>query len=307
MYNKLFYYRLIPVVFILLALSIWLQPAFFQRAAGINLPKGQHPQLSQPLKIEKPCVDLHPEWRAAQVVDGVEIAESLLCEPDNPYNIAAFVKGINNISMHTLMNIRLAEDALTKSDDLDNDGDPDIIRIKLEVLELNGATPDSPGVFPIYDIAPGIQPGMWAFSPKLRGMSVKNFRSQKANAILRAPSPVIRIEQGDKVYITLENTHYFPHTLHFHGVDHPFKTSTGGDNDGVPVTGEKPVMPGKTRTYELQPRHAGTNLYHCHVQTDKHLMMGLNGMLVVEENKPNNWVQTFNVGAGHVRHPSVAI
>ena len=152
MYNKLFYYRLIPVVFILLALSIWLQPAFFQRAAGINLPKGQHPQLSQPLKIEKPCVDLHPEWRAAQVVDGVEIAESLLCEPDNPYNIAAFVKGINNISMHTLMNIRLAEDALTKSDDLDNDGDPDIIRIKLEVLELNGATPDSPGVFPIYDI-----------------------------------------------------------------------------------------------------------------------------------------------------------
>jgi len=148
---------------------------------------------------------------------------------------------------------------------------------------------------------------MWAFSPKLRGMSVKNFRSQKANAILRAPSPVIRVEQGDKVYITLENTHYFPHTLHFHGVDHAFKTSTGGDNDGVPVTGAKPVMPGSTRTYELQPRHAGTMLYHCHVQTDKHLMMGLNGMFVVEENKPNNWVQTFNVGAGHVRHSSVAI
>lgn len=307
MHNKLLYYRLIPVVFVLIAISVWLQPAFFQRAAGLNLPEGQQPQLSQPLKIEKPCVDLHPEWRKAQVVDNVEIAESLLCEPDNPYNIAAFVLGMNNISMRTLMNSRIAEDALTKSDDLDGDGDPDIIHIKLEVLELNGATPDSPGVFPTYDIAPGIQPGMWAFSPKLRGMSVKNFRSQKANAILRAPSPVIRVEQGDKVYITLENTHYFPHTLHFHGVDHAFKTSTGGDNDGVPVTGEKPVMPGATRTYELQPRHAGTMLYHCHVQTDKHLMMGLNGMFVVEENKPNNWVQTFNVGAGHVRHSSVAI
>jgi FtsP/CotA-like multicopper oxidase with cupredoxin domain len=66
-------------------------------------------------------------------------------------------------------------------------------------------------------------------------------------------------------------------------------------------------MPGSTRTYELQPRHAGTMLYHCHVQTDKHLMMGLNGMFIVEENKPNNWLQTFNVGAGHVRHSSVAI
>ncbi len=305
--NKILYYRLIPVVVILIALSIWLFPDFFQRAAGINLPAGQQPQLSQALKIDKPCIDLHPEWRAAQIIDGVKIAESRLCEPDNPYNIASFVLGMNNISMRTMMQSRIAEDALTKSDDLDGDGDPDIIRIKLEVLELNGATPDSTGVFPTYDIAPGIQPGMWAFSPKLRGMSVKNFRSQKANAILRAPSPVIRVEQGDKVYITLENTHYFPHTLHFHGVDHAFKTSTGGDNDGVPVTGEKPVMPGSTRTYELQPRHAGTMLYHCHVQTDKHLMMGLNGMFVVEENKPNNWVQTFNVGAGHVRHSSVAI
>jgi len=305
--NKILYYRLIPVVITLMALAVWLQPAFFQRAAGINLPADVLPALSKPLIVTKPCLDEHPEWRAAQTVDGVAMAESLLCEPDNPYNIAVAVKGMNNISMRTLMSTHMAEDALTKSDDLDGDGDPDIIHIKLEVLELNGATPDSPNVFPTYDIAPGIQPGMWAFSPKLRGMSVKNFRSNKANAILRAPSPVIRIEQGDKVYITLENTHYFPHTLHFHGVDHNFQTASGGDNDGVPITGEKPVMPGATRTYELQPRHAGTMLYHCHVQTDKHLLMGLNGMFVVEENRPNNWVQTFNIGAGHVRYSSVAI
>ena len=30
-------------------------------------------------------------------------------------------------------------------------------------------------------------------------------------------------------------------------------------------------------------------------------------MFVVEENRPNNWVQTFNIGAGKVRHPSVAV
>ena len=68
-----------------------------------------------------------------------------------------------------------------------------------------------------------------------------------------------------------------------------------------------PVFPGETRTYEFQPRQPGTMFYHCHVQTDKHLKMGLNSMFVVEENRPNNWVQTFNIGAGHVRHSSVAI
>ncbi len=254
-----------------------------------------------------PCKDNLADWRPAQTIDGVEIAESPVCEPDNPYDIAAFVRGVNNISMRTLMSTRLAEDALIKSDDLDNDGDPDIIRIKLEVMEVNGATPDKEPLITTYDVAPGLQPGLWIFTPKTRGMSVKNHLSTIANELLRAPSPVIRIEQGDQVYITLQNTHYFPHTIHFHGVDHAFQTPEGGDNDGVPVTGEAPVFPGQSRTYQLKPRHAGTMFYHCHVQTDKHLMMGLNSMLVVEENKPNNWLQTFNVGAGKVRHSSVGV
>jgi FtsP/CotA-like multicopper oxidase with cupredoxin domain len=67
------------------------------------------------------------------------------------------------------------------------------------------------------------------------------------------------------------------------------------------------VFPGKSHTYEIQPRHTGTMLYHCHVQTAQHYMMGLNGLFIIEENRPNNWVQTFNVGAGQVRHPSVAV
>jgi hypothetical protein len=36
-------------------------------------------------------------------------------------------------------------------------------------------------------------------------------------------------------------------------------------------------------------------------------MMGLQGLFVVEENRPDNWVQTLNVGAGHLRAPSVAV
>jgi hypothetical protein len=253
---------------------------------------------------EKPCLNEHPDWRKAQVIDGVEISESLACDPDNPFDIAAAVKGINNVSMATIMQSDLAQDAVIMGEDLDKDGDPDVIRIKLEVMELNGASPDGEFLVNTYDIAPSIQPGLWVYTPKMRGMGLKHFNSFVAHPMLRAPSPVIRVEQGDKVYITLENTHYLPHTIHLHGVDHAFLNSKGEDNDGME---EHPVFPGKTHTYEIQPRHAGTMLYHCHVQTAQHFMMGLTGMFVVEENRPNNSVQTLNMGAGQVRHSSVAV
>ncbi|MGH8583049.1 MAG: multicopper oxidase domain-containing protein, partial [Gammaproteobacteria bacterium] len=117
---------------------------------------------------------------------------------------------------------------------------------------------------------------------------------------------------GDRVRITLENTHYLPHTIHLHGVDHPYYLDhpMHGDkrgNDGVPETSHIQVMPGESFTYEITPRVAGTQLYHCHEQAPVHVAMGLMGLFVVEDNRPNNWVQTLNIGAGHVRHPSVAV
>jgi manganese oxidase len=272
--------------------------------SGVIPPKTVYLESDETLTLEKSCSNEHPEWRKEQLIDGVKIDESLDCEPDNPYDIAASVKGMNNISMPTLMQTNLSEDALTKTDDLDGDGDPDVIRIKLEVVELNGASPDGNFLINTYDIAPGIQPGLWVYAPKSHGMALKNFNSVVAKPFLRAPSPTIRVEQGDNVTIILENTHYLPHTIHLHGVDHPWHNAKGEDNDG---TEEHPVFPGTSHTYEITPRHAGTMLYHCHVQTAQHMMMGLSGLFVVEENQPNNWVQTFNVGAGKVRHPSVAV
>ena len=258
-------------------------------------------------KVETVCDNKNPEWRESQEIEGVTMQESLRCNPDNPFDIAAQVKGTNNISMETLMRSGFAADGIIKKNDMDGDGDPDLIIIKLEVIELNGHSPDFNGLVPTFDIAPGVQPGMWVFAPKTRGMSTSSFAGIDANPLLRAPSPVIRVEQGDVVWIQLENSHYFPHTIHLHGVDHPFVDSAGEGNDGVPVTSDKFVMPGQSKTYEIRPRATGTFVYHCHVQTHVHLAMGLVGMFVVEENRPNNWVQTFNVGAGQVRHPSKAI
>lgn len=297
---------LVILLLSLLALAYWLFPAPIEKS-GVEVPATIARSGNRGSGFINPCQNDYAAWREAFVIDDVKINSSPFCQPDNPYDVATFVKGVNNVSMQTLMQTRLAEDFLTKSDDLDGDGDPDIIRIKMEVVELNGFTPDGDYVFPIYKIAPGITPGLWVFAPKTRGMAEKNYRSKIVHGLLRAPSPVIRVEQGDKVYITLENTHYFPHTIHFHGVDHPWKLKSGQNNDGDPATGARAIFPGESRTYEMQPRQAGTMFYHCHVQTDKHLMMGLNGMFVVEENRPNNWVQTFNIGAGQVRHSSVAV
>ncbi len=273
-------------------------------SAAVDLPKTAKidPGVAEPV-----CDQNNPDWRKAQTIEGVKIQESLRCSPDNPAQIAAVVKGTNNISMETLMDTYFAADAITKKNDMDGDGDPDLIIIRLEVAELNGHSPDFDGLVPTFDIAPGVRPGMWVFAPKSRGMATNSFVGTDANPLLRAPSPPIRVEQGDIVWIQLENSHYFPHTIHLHGVDHPWVDSSGEGNDGVPQTSDKFVLPGQSKTYEIRPRQPGTFVYHCHVQTHVHLAMGLVGMFIVEENRPNNWVQTFNVGGGQVRHPSKAV
>ncbi len=274
-------------------------------AAGFReLPESLATQVTAP----EPFCPPDPEgWRDRQSIEGLEISESASCTADNPFAVAAFVRGSNNVSQNTLMKSGLAADAVEKGRDLDGDGDPDEIHIRLEVAELNGGSALTRGPVTRYDIAPGIRPGLWVFAPKFVGMAVENFESNQARRSLRLPSPAIRIEQGDRVRITLENSHYMPHTLHLHGADHGFVDADGEGNDGVPITSEMPVMPGNARTYELQPRQSGTMFYHCHVQPHVHVMMGLQGLFIIEENRPDNWLQTMNIGAGLVRVPSRAL
>ncbi|CAD6872758.1 multicopper oxidase domain-containing protein [Methylomonas fluvii] len=293
--------KVIPILCgaILLPASQWAMAAVDKLPATSSVKMGA---------AEEVCSEFtDAKWRDAQVIDGVEIQESRMCNPDNPAEIAAFVKGTNNISMSTLMETQLAADAITLGEDMDGDGDPDHYIIKLEIAELNGHSPDMKDPTTTFDIAPGIQPTFWVYAPKTRDMSTLSLYEPVANPLLRAPSPTIRVEQGDIVWLVLENSHYFPHSIHLHGVDHPYMDHSGEGNDGVGQTGQMDVLPGQSKTYVIKPRQPGTMYYHCHVQPHTHIPMGLQGMFVVEENRPNNWVQVFNVGNGQVRHPSVAV
>jgi FtsP/CotA-like multicopper oxidase with cupredoxin domain len=282
-----------------LKLSEW-----FGASAYRGLPAGVAVQSDTP---EVFCPQENAAWREEMEIEGVTVTAAQPCVSDNPWAVAAFVRGTNNVGHHTLMQSGLTADAVVKGRDLDNDGDPDEIHIRLEVAELNGSSAESENPVTQYALAPGVTPGLWVFAPKLAGMATKNFESNLARSALRLPSPALRVEQGDKVIITLENTHYMPHTLHLHGADHGFVDVTGEGNDGVPLSSEVPVLPGQARSYELEPRHAGTMFYHCHVQPHVHVMMGLQGLFIVEENRPNNWLQTMNLGAGQVRVSSVAV
>jgi FtsP/CotA-like multicopper oxidase with cupredoxin domain len=217
------------------------------------------------------------------------------CRPDDPSVVASSVLGTNNVPNATLKQSGLARDAVVKHSDRDGDGDPDVVEITLEVMEINGHNPALSR-----EIAPGIRPSFWVFAPKTRGMITDG---STASRLVRMPSPAIRVEAGDTVRVTLENTHYLPHTIHFHGVNHSFEVN-GSGNDGVPQTSEQPVLPGGDRTYEFTPTSPGSNFYHCHVMPSVHVKMGLSGLFVVTENRSDNHVQTLNVGGGKVRHLS---
>ncbi len=171
-----------------------------------------------------------------------------------------------------------SQEAVVLGRDLDGDGDPDEVSIRFEVIEVQE------------EVYPGEFVTFWVFAPEGQGMTSE----------ARAPSPTIRVEEGDRVRITLNNTHYFPHTIHLHGTIHP------NAMDGVSDITQPAVKPGDAFTYEFVAKNPGTHFYHCHVQPDVHVLMGLVGMLVIEPNRPGNIFNHLVPGAGRIQDLSKA-
>jgi manganese oxidase len=92
----------------------------------------------------------------------------------------------------------------------------------------------------------------------------------------RVPGPTIRVTEGDRVRITLQNASDHPHSIHFHGV-HP------GLIDGVFDMRSGVVQPGGKFTYEFDAEPFGLHLYHCHTAPlAKHLAKGLYGAFIID-------------------------
>jgi FtsP/CotA-like multicopper oxidase with cupredoxin domain len=93
----------------------------------------------------------------------------------------------------------------------------------------------------------------------------------------QVPGPEIRVRQGDRVRILVENQLPEETTIHWHGVRVP------NSMDGVPYLTQKPIARGETFPYEFDVPDAGSYWYHPHFRSYEQAGRGLYGLLIVEE------------------------
>ena len=94
------------------------------------------------------------------------------------------------------------------------------------------------------------------------------------------PGPEIRVRQGDRLRIAVENALDEDTTVHWHGLRVP------NAMDGVPHLTQAPIAPGETFTYAFDAVDAGTFWYHPHQRSFEQVGRGLYGALIIEEANP---------------------
>jgi FtsP/CotA-like multicopper oxidase with cupredoxin domain len=94
------------------------------------------------------------------------------------------------------------------------------------------------------------------------------------------PGQEVRVRQGDRVRIAVENRLAEETTVHFHGIRLP------NAMDGVPHLTQQPIAPGATFAYEFDVPDAGTYWYHPHINSAQQVGRGLSGAFIVEEREP---------------------
>jgi len=90
------------------------------------------------------------------------------------------------------------------------------------------------------------------------------------------PGPTIRVTEGDTVRVTLTNELDQDTTVHWHGLHVPISM------DGTPPFSQAPIGPGQTFVYEFIASHAGTFMYHPHVNSVEQIDNGLYGLFIID-------------------------
>lgn len=154
-------------------------------------------------------------------------------------------------------------------------------------VHLKATVVDLPG----QDIYPGFKANLWAycFAPvdptDAYSAAAVEPRTPLAGDVIPpgwepgqcgVPGPNLRVHQGDRVKVEFSHSHFHPHTIHWHGQFVPF------ESDGVPGGTQDTVSSGGSFTYDFIAKKAGTLWYHCHVDTQLHVMQGLYGVIIVE-------------------------
>lgn len=96
----------------------------------------------------------------------------------------------------------------------------------------------------------------------------------------QVPGPTLRLRQGERLRVRVQNALTEGTTVHWHGVRVP------NSMDGVPVITQPSIEPGGGFTYEFTAPDAGTFFYHPHQRSYEQVGRGLAGALIVEEREP---------------------
>ena len=92
--------------------------------------------------------------------------------------------------------------------------------------------------------------------------------------------PEIRLRQGERVRIVVENKLPQDTTIHWHGVRVP------NAMDGAPDVTQPSIQPGESFVYEFTAPDSGTYWYHPHAHSAEQVGRGLAGPFIVEELDP---------------------
>ena len=117
------------------------------------------------------------------------------------------------------------------------------------------------------EIYPGFTAELWAFCMEALPGSEDTVELRGGDPC-SVPGPTLRVDQGDRVRV--------PHTVHWHGQLVPW------ESDGVPGASQDTVQQGESYTYDYIATRPGTLMYHCHVDTQHHVFMGLYGAIIVD-------------------------
>ncbi|MFQ5643160.1 MAG: multicopper oxidase domain-containing protein [Thiogranum sp.] len=157
-----------------------------------------------------------------------------------------------------------------------------------------GSTPPSGGRTFSYQAAPtSVGVSMMGNLTMANGASLRTwYFGSGFNGDRALAGPVFEGNEGELMQITLSSM--MPHSIHFHGLD------VDQANDGVPSTSGyvgrgmgggmggsgfgrvgNATSLGSSYTYTFTAPHAGTYMYHCHVDTSLHFEMSMYGTVII--------------------------
>ena len=119
--------------------------------------------------------------------------------------------------------------------------------------------------------------GQLEINPVKKEIDGKEIRMYGYNS--QIPGPLIKVNQEETIFVNVTNNLDMETTVHWHGI------RLKNEFDGVPMTTQEAIQPGKSFLYELNFPDAGIYWYHPHAREDYQQELGLYGNIIVIPNK----------------------